>query len=491
MTSFSGSLSVKASSGIDQTSFDHPDNSYAVSVSPSLSLSLSSSQGDAWSLSATLVSDTEVINAGQITATTPSVKVSAVKDKDNSFLLSKVADPLDLVAFNVTADDGMKDKGAVRIESSAFGPSVTFQLDDATGVGLAASMGVGPATVGTVVVPSLPTSAGGRVTTKLSGYAQVGLGIADLTVAAGRDSAQSTDGLGYGAKVTAKPVEIAEVSASYVSKQKNFGDATTLGAGAKVTLAPIEASLDYSTTSKTSAPGTKVADSIKASVSYKAAPVEVSASYATEHGKDTDHTNPKNTISGSLKFGLIPDVASVTFDVTSESDADRELSAFTESTTFETVTAYVKDGALGTDVSKAVDHTVETGDAWNVKGDRLVIQSAGHMKVGAGVEYKLSPVLTVKPSLAYHSWSDLRYRTETDNNFDGDFDDPSEQGSWFTSAGGSITALELGLTASYAVSNSVSLEAGLSQTGYSFTSAGPAPSSAAKRSASVTVKVAF
>lgn len=427
---YSWSLKLEAKSSVDTTpkAPADRDENFNVVATPTVGLKVSASQGSAWSLTASVITGAALDNAGKLEVTTPLLKVSAVKDKDNAYLLSKVADPLDLVAFNVTADDGMKNLGALRLESSAFGPSLTLQLDEKTDLGLAASLAAGPATVGTVATVDLPDTQSGKATSKFSGYAKAGIGPATVSGAFAMDRSQATDNTAFGVLATLKPVDILTVEGKYVTKAKNFGDATTMSGKATATLAPLEGSVEYSQTTKVST-GAKDSDKIAVSASYKQAPVELSGSYTTEHPSGKNFANPKTALSATAKFALLPDVATVSGSVLSESDQDKELDT--------------------------LDFLTNT------------TKSAGHQKLSASLEFKPVSGVTLTPSVTSESWSEL------------------------TAGTGSISSLELKVTSSYQLTSAATLSGELSRTTYSFPPQADPRESATKFTASVAVTVNF
>ncbi|NLG69262.1 MAG: hypothetical protein GX496_06815, partial [Firmicutes bacterium] len=479
----SGSLSVTASTGINETYFENADTSYTLSVSPAFSLSVGA-EGDGWSVDASILSDTDVLNAGKIVATTPSFTLSAVKDSGGSYVLSKVADPFDFVVIN--NPDDMEDKGAVRLETSVLGPSLTLQFDDNTQVGVAASVDVAPATIGVVTTTALPSSPSAAAATSLAAYASADLGLATLTGGLGTDLSEDEDNFGFGVKAVVKPIDILEANASYVVKQANFGDRASIGAGAKANLAPVEASVDYSKVTDTA--DEPVSDSVKLSASYKVAPVEATVGFETGHPEGSTQDNPKTAITGSVSFALIPDVATLKGDFAVESDKDRDLAAFSETVKWVDVTVYpvnliADDPSTPEDesasyVSSSTTYKTEAGKGFRsvdgvakpIPADQWQFRSASHNKFGASVDYKLSAALTITPSFAYHSWNDIRYRQRVDDELDGDFDGAgdSTRVDWTPAADESITLFELGLSASYKVSDAVSLTASFKNQAYSF-----------------------
>mgnify|MGYP005852004459 CR=1 FL=1 len=428
---YSWSLKLEAKSSVDTTPKlqQDRDEDFTVKVTPTLGLKVTASEGSAWSLTASVISANKVVNAGKVEVSTPLVKVSAVKDDgNNTYLLSKVADPLGLVAFNVTDNDGMLGKGAVRVESSAFGPSLTLQLDDVTDLGFAASLGVGPATVGTVATADLPITEAGKLTSKFSGYATAGVGPATVSGAFAMDRSKDKDNTAFGVSAKVKPTDILTVEGKYVTKAKQVGDSTTMSAKATATLAPLEVIGEFSQTTTVST-GAKAADKIAVSATYKAAPLELSGSYTTERPSGTTLTNPKTALSASAKFALVPDVATASGSILSERDQDKDLATLD----------FLAQGPT----------------------------AAGHQKLSASLEFKPVSGLTLTPSLTSESWSDL------------------------STGSGSVSSLELKLTSSYQLTSAATLSGTLSRTTYSFPAHADARERALKFTASVALSVTF
>ncbi len=505
-TTVGGSFEVKAESTVDDGNFEKPDTTFSVDMSSKVGLTIGAAKGDEWSLDATLVTGNELKPFGKATFSTPAVTVTAVKDLDSAFILSKVADPLDILVINdPSAFDGAN-ATVLRIESSALGPSILAQWDTEDKFSASVSYSAAPVTVGALVRPDIENL--DEVSYRLAGYVTADLGIATISGAAGINTAADEDNTAYGVTAKMTPLEGATVSAGYkvanVNSGASFGaNRTVIDLAASATLLdPLSLEAKYSRTTYTQAntytvyggpqddptktdeplDGTGVqvntkdsvtagdlrAESISLTAKYAVEPVEASLTFSTGRNLNSEKASVKATekpltsIAGSVKFALLPEVATVSVDVLHESDEDRDIAAFAEGVA-------TKD-LLSVDASKPFDPNATTtledlgGDTYKPYRDRHKFWAGSHLKIGGSVEYKLSEAVTVKPSFAYHTYEDLElaYQVLDPDRGYRNASEPEPQ----VLADGRISALELGATVAYKLSDAASLNFSVSRTAY-------------------------
>lgn len=468
--SFGASVSLETKSTVDQTYFETPDNDASFGFTPSYKLTVSASEGSLWSVQAHVMLDGTTASAFKVSAATSLLSVSVAKDRDKDYQLGGISDPFSFVTINDA--DALKGGHAVRLESSALGPSLKLQFDSADNVSAAAEYALDPLTVG-----GLARGIGKGVV--LAGYAKAGLGIATVTGGIARDSTQTANNSAFGVQADVTPLEGTSASVSYVTEQANFDDGrTTVSLSGSTALAPLAVEAGY-TRVTTTASGSPVSDELTAKVTYDVAPLKASAGVTYGNPEGYSRTNAWTKLEGSLEYGLIPDVATLKASFLNESDRDTDLSAFTES---------VKWNADGD------QEALPSGDA---NADRFVFKAQTHTKFGGSVAYKLAEGLTVTPSFAYNTWGTLAWQYQVDDG-DGDF---STLATSTPGTAASLSSIDLGVTVAYQLSSAASLSVGFSQTTYSFpagisvtdSQAGTltVPTSLVKRSGSVKLSLSF
>ncbi|WP_324668183.1 hypothetical protein [Geochorda subterranea] len=508
--SIGGSFELSTSSTVDTTNFDKPDNGPGLDFSPKFGLKAEASQGDAWSLDATLVVENELTPYGKASLATSSLKVSVAKDVGNTFQLSRVSDPLSLIVINDPVVFDGADASQVRLESAVAGTNLLVQADSVNGVTAGASVDLAPVTVGAYVRPVIPSSTAGKTNFRLAGYATVDLGLAKVSGAVGATTEAEDDRLAFGAKAELTPIEGLKSSVSYATAQANFPagfaygskDRTLLSASATYSLAPFTITGSFSRETLTSS-GVVRQGSMGATVKYAGDPIEASLGVTTrqnrniEVGAGTATPNPLTSITGSVKFALLPDVATLNLDFVTESDKDGDIGAFAEGASIVELTEitigdvpyYFDPGSVTWGGNTSKFEETATAGVYKDDIDRYRYWAKSHFKIGGGVEYKLSDRLTVTPAFAYHSYGDISVvlqQYDEANDYFKNTDDKYGDG-----VDGNVTSLELSLAASYKVSDSASVTAKVGRTAYSLPVFGSNPTSAESTTISLATKISF